>query len=322
MPINENNLREIELYQKKFICIDPEHMTIHGDYNSKETRQLNMQLLRCQNTTEEPDQCESEEVISKFFKKKFLLMLYNQKRFDSSKYQKDSIVQEAKSIWIPVNTQWQQTIGYQISKTHIFLQDQAIDLDDLTLIEDDSIFKVEKLANQPYEAGDLSVVMDITIEMNLNQGVLARTGYTILDVLSDVGGIQSLIASAIALWLSVWNYKHFDNYMAASLFKIKKSSTTNDDVFIKPTSFCNLIEYLIDLIPSFCFHKCFRKNRRMRGIEEARRQMAKEINIVEIIKSRRLISEVIKLLLPEAKLAQLKKKTEYLYVDPDAASQN
>ena len=102
----------------------------------------------------------------------------------------------------------------------------------------------------------------------------------------------------------MWNYKHFDNYMAASLFKIKKSfSSTTEDVSIKPTSFCNIIEYIIDLISSICFKKCFRKNRQMRGIEEARRQMAKEINIVEIIKSRRLISEAIKLLLSESKLA-------------------
>ena len=51
---------------------------------------------------------------------------------------------------------------------------------------------------------------------------MARTGYTFLDVLSDVGGIQSLVASAITIWLGVWNYKHFDNFMAAALFKINK----------------------------------------------------------------------------------------------------
>ena len=31
--------------------------------------------------------------------------------------------------------------------------------------------------------------MDITFEMNLDKVTMARTGYTFLDVLSDVGGI-------------------------------------------------------------------------------------------------------------------------------------
>ena len=71
------------------------------------------------------------------------MLLYNQKRFDPNRYLEDSIIPEAKSLWIPINTQWQQNIGYRISKTHIFLQDRDIDLDELTLMEDDSIFKVE-----------------------------------------------------------------------------------------------------------------------------------------------------------------------------------
>ena len=174
-------------------------------------------------------------------------------------------------------------------------------MDELTLMDDDSIFKVDKLANQPYEGGDDDVVMDITIEMNLDQGILARTGYTFLDVLSDVGGIQSIIASAISFWLAAWNYKHFDNFMAAALFKIKMeqpgaSSKGNDGSIqmIRPTSYCNILEFLIDMIPSFCSCKaCSRKSVRMRRIEKARREMAKEINIVEIIKSRRMISRAL-----------------------------
>ena len=57
-------------------------------------------------------------------------------------------------------------------------------------MEDNTLFKMETLANKSYEGDDERVVMDITIEMNLDQGILSRTGYTFLDVLSDVGGIQ------------------------------------------------------------------------------------------------------------------------------------
>ena len=63
-----------------------------------------------------------------------------------------------------------------------------MDLDDITEIYDDSVFQIEPLPVRSYEK-DYFVQMDISIEMNLDQTTLARTGYTTLDVLSDVGGI-------------------------------------------------------------------------------------------------------------------------------------
>ena len=67
--------------------------------------------------------------------------------------------------------------------------------------------------------------MDITIEMNLNLENLQRSGYTILDVLSDVGGIQGLLFSFAAMAIGIANYQNFQTVMAAQLYKIKTSST-------------------------------------------------------------------------------------------------
>ena len=49
---------------------------------------------------------------------------------------------------------------------HVFLQDKVIYLNEITEHDDDTIFKLDKLANQPYEK-DPHVQMEITIEMNL-----------------------------------------------------------------------------------------------------------------------------------------------------------
>ena len=62
--------------------------------------------------------------------------------------------------------------------------------------------------------------MDLTIEMNMNQTTMARSVYNTLDVLSDVGGIQGIVMSGIGLFLGIWNYNNFDNYMASHLYKI------------------------------------------------------------------------------------------------------
>ena len=70
---------------------------------------------------------------------------------------------------------------------------------------------------KPYEK-DYNVQMDITVEMNLNQVIIARDGYTYLDFLSDIGGMQGMLISLIALFIGFWNYNHLENYMVSNLF--------------------------------------------------------------------------------------------------------
>ncbi len=64
-------------------------------------------------------------------------------RFDTRYYDADSIIRESKIIWVPINTQIQQTIPYKISTSEVILQDAIINLDDVTELNDDSIFKME-----------------------------------------------------------------------------------------------------------------------------------------------------------------------------------
>ena len=49
MPINEKNKPTVQMYQKKFLCVDKEEMKLYGDYNSDKARILNMQLVKCYN---------------------------------------------------------------------------------------------------------------------------------------------------------------------------------------------------------------------------------------------------------------------------------
>ena len=70
--------------------------------------------------------------------------------------------------------------------------------------------------------------MEVTIEMNLDLGLIYRTSYNIFDVLSDIGGMQSIIITTFAVLLGMWNYKNFENYMASRLFKIQKSGHSHN----------------------------------------------------------------------------------------------
>ena len=87
------------------------------------------------------------------------------------------------------------------------MNDLDIDLDDFTEL-DAEVFKIDALPTISYEE-DYVVQMDIRVEMNRDQELILRTTYTILDVLSDVGGIQSIFQSTVILFLGIWNYSHF-----------------------------------------------------------------------------------------------------------------
>ena len=94
-----------------------------------------------------------------------------------------------------------------------------MNLDDLTELEDTSVFRLESLPTKSYEK-DNDVQLDITVEMNLNQLVIAREGYTMLDFLSDTGGMQGLLISGATLVIGIWNYHNLDNFVVSKLFKL------------------------------------------------------------------------------------------------------
>ena len=87
------------------------------------------------------------------------------------------------------------------------MNDLDIDLDEFTETEA-KIFKITTLPTISYES-DYVVQMDIRVEMSRDQELILRTTYTILDVLADVGGIQSIFQSTVILFLGIWNYSHF-----------------------------------------------------------------------------------------------------------------
>ena len=53
-----------------------------------------------------------------------------------------------------------QTIPYKVSKSHVFLQDKEIDLNQITLQDDNTVFKVEPLPIRSQEK-DLNVQMEL-----------------------------------------------------------------------------------------------------------------------------------------------------------------
>ena len=64
--------------------------------------------------------------------------------------------------------------------------------------------------------------MDITFELDLDRKFIMRKCYSILDLLSEVGGMLGILMVFLSSVVSCFNFNNFDNYMVSRLFKIKK----------------------------------------------------------------------------------------------------
>ena len=117
MPIHETSIDYVRLYKSKFICVDQpeEELEIYGTFSSKKAKLFRVYLNRCHGR----DYCRSREEIDEYLTGKYLLMLTNQIRFDSSKYSEESIVQESRVDWIRVTPRMAYEQPYSVQKTRL-----------------------------------------------------------------------------------------------------------------------------------------------------------------------------------------------------------
>ena len=163
--------------------------------------------------------------------------------------------------------------------------------------------------------------------MNLDVIEIKRQNYDILQLLSDIGGIQGLLLSGVAYLLSIWNYKMFDNNMVGHLYKLERPSEADtrrikdsfkESEHMKPRHLYNPKEYFRDTLPSWvCFCKSCKPDRLERGFEKARQQMQRETNIIEIVKSRRYFNAALRFLLTKKQRMKIKERGRYTVINPD-----
>ena len=106
----------------------------------------------------------------------------------------------------------------EVSQTALELQDLALDLDQVTELQDSRVFRLKEGNAMPsYNEKDL--VQGVILSLSLDQSLIERRGYTILDILSELGGLQGILISGISLILSVFNHKYLDNYLVSKLYE-------------------------------------------------------------------------------------------------------
>ena len=108
------------------------------------------------------------------------------------------------------------------------MQDWFVNLDDITKLENSNVLSLSPLIKRPIDYPLYGEVAQLSFELNLDQTVVTRNGYTILDVLSDMGGFQRVLYSFFSFIAYILNMSNFDSYLASKLYKLSDNSKTLD----------------------------------------------------------------------------------------------
>ena len=85
--------------------------------------------------------CESHEDIKKWLQRKFIVLLYNQIRFDTVNFLDNAKIKESRIVYIPISSQVRNTHPFKLQQTQLDLQDRDfIQLDDWTALDHEDLF--------------------------------------------------------------------------------------------------------------------------------------------------------------------------------------
>ena len=152
--------------------------------------------------------------------------------------------------------------------------------------------------------------MAMSFEVSPDLSVLIRNNYSLLDVLSDVGGLAEVLFFLVSTFLTILNYNHMTSHLASQLFKVGHPDEPVKAVALRPTVCCNLKELALDMLPRRCVQRCFDKRTRemMMGWEETR----KEQDFVRMLRSLRYLRKAIRLLIRDRdKRKELKRESDF-----------
>mmetsp|Transcript_12817 Transcript_12817/g.16428 ORF Transcript_12817/g.16428 Transcript_12817/m.16428 type:complete len:195 (-) Transcript_12817:303-887(-) len=183
-------------------------------------------------------------------------------------FEKERIMKESRIQWISISTKMALSFPFRVVNSYLDLQDELFNFDNWTQTLDKNAFMVEMGGFRSFSKNQPDVLVSLDFERDLNLKYITRDRYTLLDWISDIGGIQGMLVSAFAFFVGYWNYKSVENFMVAKLYKTWNplEAKTDDDEDKKPptyrselieeTTSLNLCVALEDTLPSWLSYCC------------------------------------------------------------------
>ena len=87
-----------------------------------------------------------------------------------------------------------------------------------TSSDQEETFAIKELRERPYEQDD-KIHVSISIEMDLDRYIVKWNTYTVLDWLSDIGGLYIAAAVVLAFIMSLIKVNSLDNFIVSQIYK-------------------------------------------------------------------------------------------------------
>ena len=182
---HKNSKAFLEYYWRKLYCVD-EFIDIHGNYNSADASALQISFVKCDPSLRKT--CKSDEEITNFMKRLFMVHLNNSVRFDQIVYSDQKLAEESKFHWHPIRSTQKAEVIYEIENKELTLQDsQFFSLGSVFELSQ-KIFDVKHVGERPYEFKD-RVHFTVSFEMSQHLHTVDREVYHALDWIGDMGGL-------------------------------------------------------------------------------------------------------------------------------------
>ena len=136
------------------------------------------------------------------------------------------------------------------------------------------MFLVTKGRSLPYEQNNYTQ-MDLVFTRDLGHITIQRNHYSILDIISDVGGLLGILMTVISVFMYGLNYNQLDNHMVSKLYQtVQQNSLPIESAEIKRKCSDSLIELVRAILPKCRSKKlCCRLDRRARTLLVAREML-------------------------------------------------
>ena len=159
--------------------------------------------------------CHSDEDITTYLRRKFIIVLQNEVRFKINEYSDEGRIKpQSRLIWHPIASAIRQDIVQRVSTTELELQDtQLLQVGPFTSLEG-SIFEIKPFVIRPYEFFD-DVHTSVSFEFDLNYHKIDRETYNTLDWLGDLGGLKEALVIILGIVYGLANYHTFKDYLVS-----------------------------------------------------------------------------------------------------------
>jgi len=201
-------------------------------------------------------------------------------------------------------------IPYKVRRTEARLQDLFVHFDELTELKNSNLFELVQLPPRAYEYFE-DVIMAVSLEIDPDKYVVTRKVYTVLDLLSQVGGLRVVFVGAFGALLRVINRNYQRDYLMGHLYKLKDQANHTFDPRRR------------EAIPSrnsacsrWFFGSGGSRKRRSEQHKRAEKALYNEIDIVQILSSIRYFHRAMDSILTPAQIERYKKESSSTVVKP------